>query len=145
MLALFVIAFSENMFLKHRVSIVRPYKCGKLIVLGNYRNWLSNPLFSGIAVNFLSGKALKNYLKKLNFCTSPKFYVNAETMVLILGRNSVLREKCSSNIYLVKVNNRNTRIKCEICSKLRQLNIYVCSSFAFYFMKHFFCLYFASS
>ena len=47
----------------------------------------------------------------------PGFLVNPREMVMVLNKKSVY-EPVPANIYLSKINNRNTRKKCEICSEL---------------------------
>ena len=58
-------------------------------------------------------KNIKKYNKNsLNYC----FTVNGQEARVIVRRGSLLWNP--RNIYLFKVNNRNTRKRCEICLKL---------------------------
>ena len=50
------------------------------------------------------------------------------------NKNFTCADLCPADIYLLKVNNRNTRIRCEICSKLTLNFEHVIAGWVYTFM-----------
>ena len=74
--------------------------------------------------NFVKGNSLKefvnclyvgNFLKAAN--TNQPIRIGTDFYVYIFLRVCEFIYSCSANICLFQVNNRNTRKRCEICSK----------------------------
>ena len=71
---------------------------------------------------FLTGKYLPLRIAYNNLITQPVFICPKSTMLTttfpLLTLNNVNTNSYPANIYLFKVNKRNSRKRCEICSKL---------------------------
>ena len=88
---------------------------------------IKNTLKKVVGVSSIDYEQLNTSLVEIeNIIDScPLTYMNDENLDesltphhLIYGRNIATNKVYPAGIYLLKVNNRNTRTRCEICSKL---------------------------